>query len=53
VPQKLCAPDRYANADAKGNTGKSELAQQLAHKLGFPVLSVDPIEAAIARVGVA
>jgi predicted kinase len=32
--------------------GKSELAQQLARRLGFPVLSVDPIEAAIIRAGI-
>ena len=34
-------------------TGKSELGQQLARRLDISVLSVDPIEAAILRAGIA
>lgn len=34
-------------------TGKSELAQQLGGRLRIPVLSVDPIESAILRAGIA
>jgi len=34
-------------------TGKSELANSLAHHLQIPVLSVDPIESAIIRSGIA
>jgi predicted kinase len=33
-------------------TGKSTLAEALARDLGAPVLSVDPIEAAIVRAGI-
>jgi predicted kinase len=34
-------------------TGKSELANRLGHRLQIPVLSVDPIESAIVRSGIA
>jgi predicted kinase len=34
-------------------TGKSAIADALGHELGAPVLSVDPIEAAIWRCGIA
>lgn len=34
-------------------TGKSELAQRLGGRLRIPVLSVDPIESAILRAGIA
>jgi predicted kinase len=33
-------------------TGKSELAQGLARRLHIPVLSVDPVEAALLRAGI-
>lgn len=33
-------------------TGKSDLAMGIARRIGFPVLSVDPIEAAIMRAGI-
>ena len=33
-------------------TGKSAIADALGHELGAPVLSVDPIEAAIWRCGI-
>ena len=34
-------------------TGKSELAQRIGRRLRIPVLSVDPIESAILRAGIA